>query len=49
MPQLVALFNGFGGAASVLVAGAELIRCATSPASDCRAGRHAGLRRHRQP
>ncbi len=26
MPQLVALFNGFGGAASVLVAGAELIR-----------------------
>ena len=25
MPQLVALFNGFGGAASVLVAGAELI------------------------
>ena len=26
MPQLVALFNGFGGAASVFVAGAELIR-----------------------
>ncbi len=26
MPQLVALFNGFGGAASVLVAGAELIK-----------------------
>ncbi|MBC8875841.1 MAG: NAD(P)(+) transhydrogenase (Re/Si-specific) subunit beta [Planctomycetes bacterium] len=26
MPQLVGLFNGFGGAASVLVAGAELIR-----------------------
>jgi len=26
MPQLVALFNGFGGAASTLVAGAELIR-----------------------
>ncbi len=26
MPQLVALFNGFGGGASVLVAGAELIR-----------------------
>ncbi len=26
MPQLVALFNGFGGVASVLVAGAELIR-----------------------
>jgi len=25
MPQLVALFNGFGGAASVLVAGAEMI------------------------
>ena len=26
MPQLVALFNGFGGAASIFVAGAELIR-----------------------
>ena len=26
MPQLVALFNGFGGGASVLVAGAELVR-----------------------
>jgi NAD(P) transhydrogenase subunit beta len=26
MPQLVGLFNGFGGGASVLVAGAELIR-----------------------
>ena len=25
MPQMVALFNGFGGVASVLVAGAELI------------------------
>ncbi|MEM7315452.1 MAG: NAD(P)(+) transhydrogenase (Re/Si-specific) subunit beta [Planctomycetota bacterium] len=30
MPQLVALFNGFGGAASVLVAGAELIRTGDS-------------------
>jgi len=26
MPQLVALFNGFGGGASVLVAGAELVK-----------------------
>ena len=26
MPQLVALFNGFGGAASVLVAGSEVLR-----------------------
>ena len=26
MPQLVALFNGFGGLASTLVAGAELLR-----------------------
>lgn len=26
MPQLVALFNGFGGGASILVAGAELLR-----------------------
>jgi len=38
MPQLVALFNGFGGGASVLVAGAELIRSArleeTSPSLD---------------
>lgn len=31
MPQLVALFNGFGGGASVLVAGAELIK-STPPA-----------------
>ncbi len=29
MPQLVALFNGFGGAASVLVAGAALIEVGT--------------------
>ena len=28
MPQLVALFNGFGGIASVLVAGAEVIKAA---------------------
>jgi NAD(P) transhydrogenase subunit beta len=34
MPQLVALFNGFGGGASVLVAGAELIRPGESAASD---------------
>ena len=33
MPQLVALFNGFGGGASVFVAGAALIR-ATSGAVD---------------
>ena len=32
MPQMVALFNGFGGAASVLVAGAELIM--RGPASE---------------
>ncbi len=29
MPQLVALFNGFGGLASTLVAGAELVRLRT--------------------
>lgn len=29
MPQLVALFNGFGGLASTLVAGAELLRLGT--------------------
>ena len=27
MPQLVGIFNGFGGGASALVAAAELIRC----------------------
>ncbi len=32
MPQLVALFNGFGGGASVLVAGAELLRSGTTSA-----------------
>ncbi len=31
MPELVALFNGFGGAASVLVAGAELMRTENAP------------------
>ncbi len=30
MPQLVALFNGFGGIASVLVAGAELLKKAST-------------------
>lgn len=30
MPQLVAIFNGFGGGASVLVAGAELVRSSDS-------------------
>ncbi len=30
MPQLVALFNGFGGAASVLVASAELFKISTA-------------------
>ncbi|MGB9688243.1 NAD(P)(+) transhydrogenase (Re/Si-specific) subunit beta [Thermogutta sp.] len=34
MPQMVALLNGFGGAASVLVAGAELIRTPPPPLSD---------------
>ena len=29
MPQLVALFNGFGGAASALVAAGELVRMDT--------------------
>jgi NAD(P) transhydrogenase subunit beta len=32
MPQMVALLNGFGGAASYLVAGAELMRSPGSPA-----------------
>jgi NAD(P) transhydrogenase subunit beta len=34
MPQMVALLNGFGGAASVLVAAAELIRTPPPPVSD---------------
>ncbi len=33
MPQLVALFNGFGGLASVLVAGAELMRSGADTAA----------------
>ena len=33
MPQMVALFNGFGGAASVLVAGAELVFLARNRAT----------------
>jgi NAD(P) transhydrogenase subunit beta len=31
MPELVAAFNGFGGAASALVAGAEVVRAASEP------------------
>jgi len=43
MPQLVALFNGFGGIASVLVAGAEVLR-GPSPTADVRVtGIAAGL------
>ncbi|HOA52764.1 MAG TPA: NAD(P)(+) transhydrogenase (Re/Si-specific) subunit beta, partial [Thermogutta sp.] len=34
MPQMVALLNGFGGGASVLVAGAELTRTPPAPYSD---------------
>jgi NAD(P) transhydrogenase subunit beta len=34
MPQMVALLNGFGGGASVLVAGAELMKSAPQPLSD---------------
>ncbi|MCH7752532.1 MAG: NAD(P)(+) transhydrogenase (Re/Si-specific) subunit beta [Planctomycetes bacterium] len=48
MPQLVALFNGFGGIASVLVAGAEVIRRASAttdiaPTDVAVAGVAAGL------
>ena len=42
MPQLVALFNGFGGIASVLVAGAELIQPEGSDVTNI-AGAAAGL------
>jgi NAD(P) transhydrogenase subunit beta len=34
MPQMVALLNGLGGGASVLVAGAELINVGGTPAMD---------------
>ena len=34
MPQLVALFNGFGGIASTLVAGTELLRMESTPTVD---------------
>ncbi len=34
MPQMVALLNGFGGGASVLVAGAELVKSAPPSGSD---------------
>lgn len=34
MPQLVAMFNGFGGIASVLVAGSEMARSGTPSAAD---------------
>ena len=42
MPQLVALFNGFGGIASVLVAGAEVLRGAAAT-NQVVAGLAAGL------
>ena len=42
MPQLVALFNGFGGIASVLVAGAEVLR-GNATADPVVAGLAAGL------
>ena len=34
MPQLVALFNGFGGAASALVAGSEVTRASVASTPD---------------
>ena len=43
MPQLVALFNGFGGIASVLVAGAEVIRGTSATTDVTVAGIAAGL------
>ena len=43
MPQLVALFNGFGGIASVLVAGAEVIKGAAGATDPGVVGIAAGL------
>ncbi len=41
MPQMVALLNGFGGAASVLVAGAELVRSPPLALSDAAVATYA--------
>lgn len=43
MPQLVALFNGFGGAASVFVAGAELLAPGKNPIVDVEITVFSGL------
>ncbi|MFI4876088.1 MAG: NAD(P)(+) transhydrogenase (Re/Si-specific) subunit beta [Blastopirellula sp. JB062] len=43
MPQLVALFNGFGGAATVFVAGSELLRLQHETADVLFAGALSGL------
>ncbi len=43
MPQLVAVFNGFGGGASVLVAGAELVRTTGGPTSTLIAATLSGI------
>ena len=43
MPQLVALFNGFGGIASALVAGAEVLKFEESMDNLAVAGISAGL------
>jgi NAD(P) transhydrogenase subunit beta len=43
MPQLVALFNGFGGIASVLVAGAEVLHPSSAGQNPQVAGLAAGL------
>ena len=43
MPQLVALFNGFGGIASVLVAGAEVLQFSDTSENRVVAGIAAGL------
>ena len=43
MPELVALFNGFGGIASVMVAGVECLRSEYAPDAFHEAGLAAGL------
>ena len=43
MPQLVALFNGFGGGASVLVAGSALVAAMAALGGAAMAGEEAGL------
>ncbi len=47
MPEMVGLFNGFGGGASVLVAGAALVATVNAVGAGVGSRRHADEGRHR--